>query len=68
MSDKLKEFARQTIKEILQKMSPEERLEGLPAEERLKGLTAEEVVKALPPETLEALIRHLKANGASPKP
>jgi hypothetical protein len=37
-------------------------------EERLKGLSAEEVVRALPPETLEALLRQLKANGPPSNP
>jgi hypothetical protein len=59
MSDKLKEFVRQTMDEML---------ERLPVEERLKGLSAEEVVKALPPETLEALARQLKANGPPSSP
>lgn len=77
MPDKLKEFVRQTIEEMVNSMpkeerlkglSPEQRLEGLPAEERLKGLTAEEVVRALPRETLEALARQLKANDPSSKP
>jgi hypothetical protein len=76
MSDKLKEFVRQSIDEILaglpaeerlKGLPAEERLKGLPAEERLKGLSAEEVVRALPPETLEALARQLKANGSSAK-
>ena len=47
MSDKLKEFVRQTIKEMLASLSVEERLEGLPSEERLKGLPAEERLKGL---------------------
>ncbi|MCI0463004.1 MAG: hypothetical protein L0Z62_39155 [Gemmataceae bacterium] len=68
MSDKLKEFVRQSIDELLQSLPPEERLKGLPPEERLKGLTAEEVIRALPPEVLEALARQLKPNGPSPKP
>jgi hypothetical protein len=77
MPDKLKEFVRETIDELLaslpaeelrKRLSPEERLKGLPAEERLKGLSAEEVLKALPPETLESLIRQLKTNGPSAKP
>jgi hypothetical protein len=59
MPDKLKEFVRQTIDELL---------ESLPAGERLKGLSAEEIVKALPPETLEALARQLKVNGTPSKP
>jgi hypothetical protein len=76
MPDKLKEFVRETIDEILQSLPPEERLKGLPPEERLKGLppeerlkglSADEVVKALPPEVLEALVRRLKANGSEPK-
>src|SRR5262249_2998555 len=56
MPDKLKEFVRESVAELLK---------TLPAEERLKGLSAEEVVRALPPETLEALARLLKANGHS---
>jgi hypothetical protein len=59
MSDKLKEFVRQSIDELLK---------SLPPEERLKGLSAEEIAKALPPETLEALVRQVKVNGPSPKP
>lgn len=71
MPDKLKEFVRQTIdeilantppKELMKRLTPAERLEGLPAEERLKGLTAEEVVRALPPEMREALARQLRAD------
>jgi hypothetical protein len=77
MPDKLKEFVRQSIDELLRSLPAEERLKGLPAEElrkrlsveeRLKGLSAEEVVRGLPPETLEALVRQLKANGSSSKP
>lgn len=76
MPDKLKEFVRQTIDELLQSLSVEERLKGLsaeevakalPVEERLKGLSADEMVKSLPPEVLEALARRLKANGSEPK-
>jgi hypothetical protein len=59
MSEKMKEFVRQTIEEVASKMSPEE---------RLKGLSAEEVVKALTPETREAVARILKANGPAAKP
>jgi predicted nucleotidyltransferase len=76
MSDKLKEFARQSIDQFLKSLPAEERLKGLPPEElrkhlspeeRLKGLSADEVVKALPPDVLEALARRLKANGPVPK-
>ena len=73
MSDKLKEYVRQRIDELLaslpaeelrKRLSVEERLKGLSVEERLKGLSAEEVVRGLPPETLEALARQLKDNGS----
>jgi hypothetical protein len=76
MPEKLKEFVRQSIDELLKGLPAEERLKGLPAEElrkrlspeeRLKGLSAEEVARALPPETLDALTRRLRANGSSPK-
>ena len=74
MPDKLKEFVRQSIDELLKSLPAEERLKGLPAEERLKGLpaeerlkglSAEELVRALPPEIVEALARRFKANGSS---
>jgi len=77
MSEKLKEFVRQSIDELLRSLPAEERLKGLPAEElrkalpveeRLKGLSVEEMIRAIPPEKLEALTRQLKGNDSSPKP
>jgi hypothetical protein len=77
MSDKLKEFARESIDKLLKRMPMEERLKGVPAEEllkrlpleaRLKGLSAEDLINALPAETLQELVRKLKANGSSSKP
>ena len=77
MSQKLQEFVRQTIAEMLASLSPEERLKGLPAEElrkylppeeRLKGLSVEDVLRGLDPATLKALKDHLKANGNGSKP
>lgn len=59
MSDKLKEFVRQSLDELRASLS---------VEERLKGLSAEQIVHGLPPETLEELARLLKANGQSSKP
>ena len=59
MSDKLKEFARQYLQELLKK---------LPVEERVEGLSAEELIRALPPKTLEAMAQQLKGNGSSSKP
>jgi hypothetical protein len=50
MSEKMKEFVRQSIDEFLRSLPAEERLKGLPAEERLKGLPAEERLKGLPAE------------------
>ena len=57
MSDKLKEYVRQSIDELLRSLPPEELRKRLSPEERLEGLSAEEVLKALPPETREALAR-----------
>jgi len=74
MSDKLKEFVRQSRDKLRASLSEEERfkiLAGLSKEERLKFLAtlpAEEIIQWLPPETLEALARQLKANGQSSKP
>ena len=54
MPDKLKEYARERMAEI--------------AKERLKSLSAEEILRELPPQTLEELVRLLKANGHSAEP
>jgi len=59
MPDKLTEFVRESMAEILK---------TLPAEERLKGLSAQEVARALPPETLQEVARLLKKNGRSAEP
>jgi hypothetical protein len=76
MSDKLKEFVRESIdkflaslpaEERMKGLPAEERMKGLPAEERLKGLSVEEVARALSPETREALLRQLEANGSPPQ-
>jgi hypothetical protein len=68
MPDKLKEFVRETIDEILSNMPAEELLKRVSPQERLKGLSADEVVKALPPEIREEVTRQLKANGSSSQP
>jgi hypothetical protein len=68
MPDKLKEFVRKSIDELLASLPAEELRKRLSVEERLAGLSAEEVIRGLPPETLEALTRQLKANGDSPEP
>jgi hypothetical protein len=68
MSDKLQEFVRETIDEMLKSLPAEELRKRLSPEERVKGLSADELVRVLPPETLEALARKLKANGPSSKP
>lgn len=59
MPDKLKEFVKETIDQMLKE---------LPAEKRVQGLTIDQLVKALTPEALEELRHKLKANGTSPKP
>jgi hypothetical protein len=56
MSDKLKEFVRETIDEMVK---------SLPPEERVKGMSAEELLRALSPEVLAALVRQAKGNGSS---
>src|SRR5947209_3622705 len=68
MPDKLKDFVRLRLDELMARLPGEELRKGLSVEERLKGLSAEEVIRALPPDTLEALARQLKANGQSSKP
>lgn len=67
MADKLKEYVRQSIDELLASLPAEELRKRLSVEERLKGLSVEEVMHALPAEMLEALARQLKPKGPSPK-
>ena len=68
MSNKLEEFVRQSIDEMLKKLPPEKRLEGLSPEERLKGLPPEERLKGLPPEKrLEGLSPEERLEGLSPE-
>jgi hypothetical protein len=50
MSEKMKEFVRQSIDEFLKSLTPEERLKGLPAEELRRALPVEERLKGLPAE------------------
>ena len=68
MSDKLKEYVRQSIDKLLASLPPEEIRKHLPVEERLKGLSVEEIIRGFPPETLEALVRLLKTKGYPSKP
>lgn len=61
MSDKLKEFVRQSMEQLRK---------DWPAEERLKGLSADEVIEAvnaLPLVIRQELARQLKGNGPAPK-
>jgi hypothetical protein len=67
MPDKLKEFVRQSIDELLKSLPAEELRKRLSPEERVEGLSADELVRALPPETLKALARRIKTNGSSSK-
>jgi hypothetical protein len=73
MSDKLKEFARETIAELLRTLPPEERLKGLspeqvrkavPPEQYLDELSIDDMIAGLSPEKREALLRRL-TNGKS---
>ncbi len=67
MPDLLEEFARETIRELLQELPAEKRLEGLSAEERLEGLSAEERLEGLPAEKrLEGLPAEKRLEGLSP--
>jgi uncharacterized protein (DUF305 family) len=68
MPDKLKEYVRQSIDELLQSLPAEDRLKGLSLEDRLKGFSPQEVAKALSPEVLEALARQQKPNGSANPP
>ncbi len=63
MSEALKEYARERLKELLKDVPPKERLEGLSPEERLEGLSPEQLRAVL-----EAAQRRLQANGPSMKP
>lgn len=77
MPNALEELYRETVEEILKRMSPQERLKGLPPEERLKGLPPEERIEglsvdellaALSPEKRLELEQRLKDKGSSARP
>ena len=67
MSDKLKEYVRESIDNLLKSLPPEELRKRLSPEERLKGLSAEEMARALSLEARKALARELMDNGSSPE-
>jgi hypothetical protein len=50
MPDKLKEFVRKSIDELLASLPPEELRKRLSVEQRLEGLSAEDLLKRLPVE------------------
>jgi hypothetical protein len=50
MSEKLQEFVRQSIDQLLESLPAEERLKGLPAEELRKRLSPEQRLEGLPAE------------------
>jgi hypothetical protein len=56
MSEKMKEYLRQSVDSILKSIPPEERLKGMTTEERLKGMTTEERLKGTTEEELLKLI------------
>jgi hypothetical protein len=62
MADKLQEYFRQRLDEIVRELPLEKRLEGLSPEERLEGLSAEQLRA-----TVEAIQRKLQPNGTPPK-
>jgi hypothetical protein len=72
MANRLDEFVRETIDELLKELSPKQRLEGLSPEQRLKGLSVEQRLEGLSPEELravaEAIQRRLRSNGLTAKP
>jgi hypothetical protein len=66
MANKLDEFVRQTIDELLKELPPAKRLQGLSPEERLKGLSPEERLEGLSPEKrLEGLPAEKRLEGLS---
>jgi hypothetical protein len=81
MADKLQEYFRRRLDEIVRELPLEKRFEGLSPEElrkrlstkeRLEGLSPEERLEGLSPDqlraTVEAAQRKLQPNGTSPKP
>ncbi len=63
MANKLEEFVRQSIDELLKTLPPEKRMEGLSPKERLIGLSPEELRTMA-----EEAQRLLGAKGSSAKP
>jgi hypothetical protein len=66
MANKLDEFVRETIDELLKELPPKKRLEGLSPEQRLEGLSPEELEELRV--AVAAAQRRLQSNGPSAKP
>lgn len=56
----LTDFRKEVALEVMDELSPEDRLRGLPAEERLRGLPAEDRLRGLPAEQIEAYLQKLR--------
>ena len=75
--EQLKQFAEDTIEELLRELPPErilkavamqERLKGLSAEELLNELTPEQILKALSPEQRVELAKYLNHHNSKAHP
>jgi hypothetical protein len=66
MSDALKEYARERIKELLKGVPAEERLEGISPEKRLEGISPEKRLEGIPMEKLlEKIPQQMRLEGMS---
>lgn len=63
MPDVFEEFMAETMKDIFQEMTPEQRRKWFPPEEILKGLSVEDLLAALSAEQREAFAKRIRDDG-----
>ena len=66
--EQLKQFAEETIEDLLKELPAERLLEGISVEDRLKDLSPDEMLAAMSPEKRAALAQRLKDYDQSQPP
>ena len=56
----MNDFRKEVAREVLDELTPEERVAGLRPEERVAGLRPEDLLAALRPEEIEAYLQKLR--------
>ena len=65
MHETIEQFEKRARRELVQQLTPEERLEGMPVEKRLEGISVKQLLASLTPEQRAELNRRLDEDDAS---